>query len=265
MFFVEPLRDAARPHRARAQGDAAVLCALGPRVCFRANVWNIGAEGQFLLGAIAAAASRCTSRRTGRAPRGACRRWSSRASLGGMAVGGDRRAAARPLQRERDPGEPDAGVRRASSCSTIWCSARGRTRTASTSRRRRRSPRRRSCRDRAGAARLHIGFAIMLVLAGLFWAVHVPHLPRLPAPGRRARARGGALRRVLVADGAVDRAAGLGRHGGSRGRDGGGRPARSAHAARVHRLRLYRDHRGLRRPAASARLLLRQHADVACS
>ena len=29
-----------------------ILCALGLAVCFRANVWNIGAEGQFLLGAI---------------------------------------------------------------------------------------------------------------------------------------------------------------------------------------------------------------------
>ncbi len=29
-----------------------ILCALGLALCFRANVWNIGAEGQFLLGAI---------------------------------------------------------------------------------------------------------------------------------------------------------------------------------------------------------------------
>jgi simple sugar transport system permease protein len=30
-----------------------VLCALGLAVCYRSNVWNIGAEGQLLLGAIA--------------------------------------------------------------------------------------------------------------------------------------------------------------------------------------------------------------------
>ncbi len=30
-----------------------MLCALGLSLCFRSNVWNIGAEGQFLLGAIA--------------------------------------------------------------------------------------------------------------------------------------------------------------------------------------------------------------------
>jgi general nucleoside transport system permease protein len=29
-----------------------ILCGLGLAMCFRANVWNIGAEGQFLLGAI---------------------------------------------------------------------------------------------------------------------------------------------------------------------------------------------------------------------
>jgi simple sugar transport system permease protein len=31
-----------------------VLCALGLALCFRSNVWNIGAEGQFLMGAIVA-------------------------------------------------------------------------------------------------------------------------------------------------------------------------------------------------------------------
>lgn len=30
-----------------------VLCALGLALCYRANIWNIGAEGQFLVGAIA--------------------------------------------------------------------------------------------------------------------------------------------------------------------------------------------------------------------
>ena len=31
-----------------------ILCGLGLAVCYRSNVWNIGAEGQFLLGAITA-------------------------------------------------------------------------------------------------------------------------------------------------------------------------------------------------------------------
>jgi ABC-type uncharacterized transport system permease subunit len=41
-----------------------LLIALGLAVCFRSNVWNIGAEGQFVIGAIAPAASRCWPART---------------------------------------------------------------------------------------------------------------------------------------------------------------------------------------------------------
>jgi simple sugar transport system permease protein len=33
-----------------------MLCAIGLAVCFRANVWNIGAEGQLIAGAIAGGA-----------------------------------------------------------------------------------------------------------------------------------------------------------------------------------------------------------------
>ena len=47
--------------------------------------------------------------------------------------------------------------------------------------------------------------------------VPVPHLPRLPAAGRRAGAGGGALRRLLVAPRAVDGAAALGRLAGLAG------------------------------------------------
>jgi simple sugar transport system permease protein len=34
-----------------------VLCALGLTVCFRANIWNIGAEGQLTVGALCAGAT----------------------------------------------------------------------------------------------------------------------------------------------------------------------------------------------------------------
>ena len=63
------------------------------------------------------------------------RRCCSPASLGGMALGGDRRAAARPLQRQRDPGQPDAGLRRRAAARATWSTGPGRTRTATTSRR----------------------------------------------------------------------------------------------------------------------------------
>jgi len=55
LFFIEPL--SSRNGWAEVLLKAAPLCliGLGLSVCYRANVWNIGAEGQMLLGGIAAA------------------------------------------------------------------------------------------------------------------------------------------------------------------------------------------------------------------
>ena len=73
----------------------------------------------------------------------------------------------------------------------------------------------------------------------------------LRAAGRRPGAGGGALCRLLVAQGAVDRAADLGRRGRPGRRARSRRAARPAHAARAGGLRLRGHHRGLRRAAAS--------------
>ena len=54
MFFVEPLRDARALSELAVKAVPLAVIALGLAVAFRANVWNIGAEGQFILGAIAA-------------------------------------------------------------------------------------------------------------------------------------------------------------------------------------------------------------------
>jgi simple sugar transport system permease protein len=54
MFFYEPLKDRRALTELALKATPLILCALGLAVCYRANVWNIGAEGQFLLGAIAA-------------------------------------------------------------------------------------------------------------------------------------------------------------------------------------------------------------------
>ncbi|HEY4185267.1 MAG TPA: ABC transporter permease [Polyangia bacterium] len=56
MFFVEPLRGARALSELAIKATPLCLIALGLVVSFRANVWNIGAEGQFILGAIAATA-----------------------------------------------------------------------------------------------------------------------------------------------------------------------------------------------------------------
>jgi simple sugar transport system permease protein len=53
MFFYEPLSSVRGVTEVALKATPLVLCALGLAVCYRANVWNIGAEGQFLLGAIA--------------------------------------------------------------------------------------------------------------------------------------------------------------------------------------------------------------------
>ena len=92
-----------------------MLSRVGLAVGYRANVWNIGAEGQFI--------ARRDLRRRRRAVLHDARDRSTAVGVTPMVlvagvarrhgVGGDHRAAARPLQRERDPGEPDARVRRA--------------------------------------------------------------------------------------------------------------------------------------------------------
>ena len=53
-FFVEPLRGTRQLTEVALKATPLILCALGLAVCYRSNIWNIGAEGQFLLGAIAA-------------------------------------------------------------------------------------------------------------------------------------------------------------------------------------------------------------------
>ncbi len=54
IFFVEPLNGVRAMSEVGLKATPLILCALGLAVCYRSNVWNIGAEGQLLLGAITA-------------------------------------------------------------------------------------------------------------------------------------------------------------------------------------------------------------------
>ncbi|CAG1013048.1 putative riboflavin import permease protein RfuC [Burkholderiaceae bacterium] len=54
VFFVEPLKSGYALSELAVKATPLLLIALGLSVCFRSNVWNIGAEGQFIIGAIAA-------------------------------------------------------------------------------------------------------------------------------------------------------------------------------------------------------------------
>ena len=54
MFFWEPIKSNYALGELMVKATPLLLIALGLAVCFRSNVWNIGAEGQFVLGAICA-------------------------------------------------------------------------------------------------------------------------------------------------------------------------------------------------------------------
>ncbi len=54
VFFYEPIKSPYALGELMVKATPLLLIALGLAVCFRSNVWNIGAEGQYVLGAIGA-------------------------------------------------------------------------------------------------------------------------------------------------------------------------------------------------------------------
>ncbi len=54
VFFWEPIKSGYAVGELIVKATPLLLIALGLAVCFRSNVWNIGAEGQYVLGAITA-------------------------------------------------------------------------------------------------------------------------------------------------------------------------------------------------------------------
>ena len=54
VFFWEPVRSPYAIGELLVKATPLLIIALGLAVCFRSNVWNIGAEGQFVIGALAA-------------------------------------------------------------------------------------------------------------------------------------------------------------------------------------------------------------------
>ncbi len=51
-FFIMPVSDVYGLSELGVKAAPILLCATGLAICYRANVWNIGAEGQFLLGGL---------------------------------------------------------------------------------------------------------------------------------------------------------------------------------------------------------------------
>ncbi len=56
IFFISPISDLYGVSELLLKATPLMLCAVGLAVGFRANVWNIGAEGQLILGAVCASA-----------------------------------------------------------------------------------------------------------------------------------------------------------------------------------------------------------------
>ena len=54
VFFWEPIKSAYALSELLVKATPLLIIALGLAVCFRSNVWNIGAEGQYVIGAICA-------------------------------------------------------------------------------------------------------------------------------------------------------------------------------------------------------------------
>ncbi|WP_048439126.1 ABC transporter permease [Caenimonas sp. SL110] len=54
VFFWEPIRTPYALGELMVKATPLLIIALGLAVCFRSNVWNIGAEGQFVIGAVVA-------------------------------------------------------------------------------------------------------------------------------------------------------------------------------------------------------------------
>ena len=54
VFFWEPVKSPYALGELMVKATPLLIIALGLAVCFRSNVWNIGAEGQFVMGAVAA-------------------------------------------------------------------------------------------------------------------------------------------------------------------------------------------------------------------
>ena len=54
VFLFEPFNGLRSITELGLKATPLILCSLGLALCFRSNVWNIGAEGQFLVGAIVA-------------------------------------------------------------------------------------------------------------------------------------------------------------------------------------------------------------------
>jgi general nucleoside transport system permease protein len=65
VYFLDPLTDAYSLQEIAVKATPLVMIGVGLSLCYLANVWNIGAEGQFLIGAVAGSWLAVTTNGTG--------------------------------------------------------------------------------------------------------------------------------------------------------------------------------------------------------
>ena len=113
VYFIDPLTDSYSLQEIAVKATPLVMIAIGLSLCYLANVWNIGAEGQFLIGAVAGSWLAVKTQGTDAGP------W----VLPAMLVLARRRRRALcpdpgdlqgPVRRQRNPHQPDAGLCRRS-------------------------------------------------------------------------------------------------------------------------------------------------------
>src|SRR6201988_1462464 len=68
VYFLDPLSDAYSLQEIAVKATPLVMIAVGLSLCYLANVWNIGAEGQFLIGAVAGSWLAVKTQGTGAGP-----------------------------------------------------------------------------------------------------------------------------------------------------------------------------------------------------
>ena len=260
VFFLNPIRDLDAIAELLLKATPLMLIAVGLAVGFRANVWNIGAEGQFLTGAVGATGIALAFKETHAAL--LLPSMVVAGAIGRGAVGGNPGAAQDPVQCQRDPHVADAGVHRAADGFVAG------VRTVEGSGGLQFSADRdvRGCRAAADADRRHaaqLGLRHRGGGARRRLHLHGEELHRIQDARRRRVGGGRALRGVFGGRHDLARIARRRRRCRHRRHGRGVRSRRAVDRQALQRLRLRRDHRRVRRTAESGRYLLRQPADGA--
>src|SRR3954462_5763246 len=63
-YFIAPLTDSYSLQKMAVKATPLLMIAIGLSLCYLANAWNIGAEGQFLIGAVARSSTAVKTNRT---------------------------------------------------------------------------------------------------------------------------------------------------------------------------------------------------------